>query len=69
VKGYLPDMGSGTAFVLSVVFAAIFFYVLYFVVRAGVAAGIRQALPESSLRPPDAAPYESAGPGPDGSQV
>jgi hypothetical protein len=62
-------MGSGTTFLLSVVLMAVFLYVLYFVVRAAVAAGIRQALPDTALRPPEDAPYEGARPGSDGAQV
>jgi hypothetical protein len=62
-------MGSGTAFLLSVVLTAAFLYALYFVVRAGVSAGIRQALPDAALRPTEPAPYEGTVPGPNGAQV
>ncbi|MCU1589941.1 MAG: hypothetical protein JWP11_1197 [Frankiales bacterium] len=62
-------MGSGTAFLLMVLMGALFLYALYFVVRAGVAAGIKQALPDSALRPTEAPPYDGARPGPDGAQV
>lgn len=46
-------MHAGTGFILSVLFAAAILYSLYFVVRAGVEAGIRQALPDSQLRSKD----------------
>lgn len=62
-------MGNGTAFLLSVVLTGVFLYGLYFVVRAGVAAGIRQALPDAALRPTAESPYEGTTRGPDGAQV
>ena len=62
-------MGPGSAFALTVLMAAVFLYVLYFVVRAGVADGIRRALPDAALRPPDQPPYADTGKGPGGAQV
>lgn len=54
---------------LSLLLTAVFLYALYFVVRAGVSAGIRQALPDAALRPTEPAPYEGTVPGPNGAQV
>ncbi len=48
---YARGMGTGTGFILSLLFAAVMLYALYFVIRAGVEAGIRRALPDSQLRP------------------
>jgi len=62
-------MTGGTAFLLSILLSAVYLYVMYFVVRAGVAAGIRRALPDSALRPQDEMPYDGTTRGPDGAQV
>lgn len=52
-------MGAGTGLLLWVVFTAITLYALFFVIRAGVAAGIRRALPDSQLRPePEQTPVQ-----------
>ncbi len=44
-------LNVGGSLVLLVVIA-LFLFALYWVIRAGVAAGMRSALPDSALRPP-----------------
>lgn len=61
-------MSQGLALLISVLMVALFLYGLYIAIRAGVAAGIRRALPDALLRTPTTDPFDATVRGPDGEQ-